>query len=120
MRLVDLRNGQLWTPRRQAASIGLVGISLLIDCAKTTIAVRGNFATGSYSRCIMTTATYSSFKCPKVDCRTFYVVSHHSERPQRQPRCLVCNTPFLEKDGAQHLQYWPTRELANHYTGSPD
>ncbi len=63
----------------------------------------------------VTMATSSNFKCPKLDCRTFYIVSLHSERPHRRPRCFVCNTPFLEMDGVQHLQYRPTRDLSDHH-----
>jgi len=42
---------------------------------------------------------------PRVDCKTFYNVSRDPEPPRRAPRCLVCETPFLAKDGSLYLSY---------------
>ena len=55
----------------------------------------------------MSRRLYTLFKCPKVDCKTFYNVLHELEPPEQAPRCLVCSTPFLAKDGADYLRYQP-------------
>ena len=52
-----------------------------------------------------------SFKCPQVRCRTFYAVTSATEKPDRAPRCVVCNTPFLARDGTSFLNYRPTSEI---------
>jgi len=66
------------------------------------------FVRVSYPRRIMRIATLTNFKCPRLDCKTFYVVSRAPESPARPPRCVVCDTPFLAKDEEQYLSYLPT------------
>ena len=63
------------------------------------------FVRVSYPRHIVTIANFTNFKCPKVDCKTFYLVSLDPEPPKRPPRCAVCGTPFLARDGEQYLVY---------------
>ena len=59
----------------------------------------------------------SSFKCPQVRCRTFYAVTPATEEPDRAPRCVVCNTPFLARDGASYLSYRPTGDVVDRRPG---
>jgi hypothetical protein len=60
---------------------------------------------------VMSLPVSSSFKCPQVRCRTFYAVTPATEEPDRAPRCVVCNTPFLARDGASYLSYRPTNDI---------
>lgn len=53
----------------------------------------------------MSLPIFSTFKCPQVRCRTFYAVTVAPESPDRAPRCVICNTPFMAKDGASYLSY---------------
>jgi hypothetical protein len=59
----------------------------------------------------------SSFKCPQVRCRTFYAVTLATEKPDRVPRCVVCDTPFLARDGASYLSYRPTGDIVDNRLG---
>ena len=61
----------------------------------------------------MSLPIFSSFKCPQVQCRTFYAVTSATEKPERAPRCVVCDTPFLAKDGISFLNYRPTSDVVD-------
>src|SRR5437763_1948947 len=39
-----------------------------------------------------------SFQCPNLDCSEKYVVVIKDQPPDKSPRCVECDTPFLAKD----------------------
>ena len=68
----------------------------------------------------MTLSTFSSFKCPQVGCRTFYAVTPTTEIPERAPRCLACNTPFLAREGTSYLHYRTTSDALDVHADQED
>jgi hypothetical protein len=64
-------------------------------------------------RCPMSLSIFSTFKCPQVRCRTFYAVTPSTESPDQVPRCVVCITPFLARDGTSYLHYLFTSDAVD-------
>jgi hypothetical protein len=51
-----------------------------------------------------------NYKCPNLDCRAEYVAVRSESAPQRAPRCIECQTPFLAMEEGVHIHYeatWP-------------
>lgn len=53
----------------------------------------------------MNALTPYNFKCPNLACRVEYVAVHRKHSPERKPRCIECETPFLARESGLHIHY---------------
>jgi hypothetical protein len=52
--------------------------------------------------------TYS-FCCPNLNCEAQYVAIRKDRAPDKKPRCIECDTPFLAKYRGHFLHYQSLR-----------
>jgi hypothetical protein len=50
-----------------------------------------------------------AFRCPNLDCSAQYVALPKEYPPDKAPRCIDCDTPFLAKHKGRFLHYQSLR-----------
>jgi hypothetical protein len=49
------------------------------------------------------------YRCPKLECGAKYFATTKDEAPDKKPRCIECDTPFLAKDNGRYIHYFLDR-----------
>jgi len=50
-----------------------------------------------------------SFRCPNPNCTAEYIAIPKDQAPDKKPRCLACDTPFMAKLKGRFLHYQSLR-----------
>jgi ribosomal protein S27AE len=50
-----------------------------------------------------------TYRCPNLECKEQYAAILKDQAPEKRPRCVDCDTPFLAKHKGRFIHYQSLR-----------